>query len=82
MLHECKLSLVGTDGWCIPQSESDWGGGGDQVNINTSDITITIQCDRGRQRATKHLHLAMKGESSREQEGIQLVANAPFVLLH
>lgn len=56
--------------------------GGDQVNINTSDITITIQCDRGRQRATKHLHLAMKGESSREQEGIQLVANAPFVLLH
>lgn len=56
--------------------------GGNQVNINTSDITITIRCDRGRQRATKHLHLAMKGESSREHEGIQLVANTPFVLLH
>lgn len=49
-----------------------------QVNTNRSDITITIECDRGRQRAKKHLHLA---ESSRECSGIRRVAAASFGLI-
>ncbi len=49
--------------------------GGDQVNINLSGISITIQCvtegDRGQK---KHLHWAMKGESSREDNSAQLAS--------